>query len=151
VRLKRQPDGTYRADTDVGVIIVRKGRRMWFVHRLDENGELEHATNWGDYYRTLDDVRRCGLLEYLVKCRDYDRRKRAEKTAGIIRTCRLKDSRECPTGIPWWEWAESFVGCTAAEVKSASRQACIDAYFDEIEDEFSPDDIDDLYRRWRGE
>lgn len=155
-RLRRIKGGLYHADTAAGLVQILKGRypRHWYVQRIDKFGLPDHQCSWGNCYDSLSTVRRRGLAEYVGKCLEVDRANRVAATAAKIRECRISDSTDPPNGIPWYEWAERKVGCTAADIQAAEREGNLMAAFDELEAEIVYWDnptLADWFVKWNGE
>jgi len=123
LKWKRRRPGKYAAATPCGhtVLIERWGGYYgWIVYfeggyrvapydsptlaRAKERAAIGLDTlRWGWEKRQADEA---------AKIKAETDKRIAEK----IYHCRLRDSNRPPAGVPWYEWATRFVGCTRSDV-----------------------------------
>ena len=135
----RKGQGGYLAEIkDVGTVRVFKMYDGWKIH-LTDGYYVNHNM------RLLADAKRLAAdpewLPLLITGREQRQAKEQEKqrtetvvrTTKVVRECRLTDSHlSPPVGVPWYEWAERKVGCTAADVRKSETQAGDDEIWDDV-------------------
>lgn len=45
------------------------------------------------------------------------------RVAAVVKRCKILDSKTPPRDVPWFEWAEHFVGCTGESVRNMNLPA----------------------------
>lgn len=130
----RTPDGSYASDRNY---LIQKGTSAWGSPRWEL---WPPAAGKPILARTLRDLKQAAETH----CRDEDGRedrRRRQKTTGIIRRCRLLDSRTFPGWdvCSWFEWAAAQV-----RVDLETERAYIKAN----DYDYDPDDIAEFFEEY---